>query len=66
MLAVNPARAVAAGLTPRPLEETAHDTLAWAQSGDAPVDPPAGLARTKEQAVLGAWLHSPAGNASMS
>jgi 2'-hydroxyisoflavone reductase len=56
MLAVDPARAFAAGLETRPLEETARDTLDWALSGQAPEDPPAGLAREKEQQVLDAWL----------
>jgi 2'-hydroxyisoflavone reductase len=56
MLSVDPAAAFAAGLETRPLEETARDTLAWVQSGEAPTDPPAGLAREKEQAVLDAWL----------
>jgi 2'-hydroxyisoflavone reductase len=56
MLSVDPSRAFAAGLETRPLEETARDTLAWVRSGEAPVDPPAGLAREKEQAVLDAWL----------
>jgi 2'-hydroxyisoflavone reductase len=56
MLSVEPAAAFAAGLETRPLEETVRDTLAWVQAGDAPADPPAGLAREKEQAVLDAWL----------
>jgi 2'-hydroxyisoflavone reductase len=56
MLSIDPSRAFAAGLETRPLEETARDTLAWVQAGEAPDDPPAGLAREKEQAVLDAWL----------
>jgi 2'-hydroxyisoflavone reductase len=56
MLSVEPAAAFAAGLETRPLEETVRDTLAWVRSGEAPADPPAGLARDKEQAVLDAWL----------
>jgi 2'-hydroxyisoflavone reductase len=56
MLSVEPSAAFAAGLETRPLAETARDTLAWVQAGDAPADPPAGLAREKEQAVLDAWL----------
>jgi 2'-hydroxyisoflavone reductase len=56
MLSVDPSPAVAAGLRTRPLEETARDTLDWAQSGEAPDDFPAGLDREKEQAVLDAWL----------
>ena len=46
----------AAGLTTRPLDETVRDTLAWVRSGEAPADPPAGLAKEKEQAVLDEWL----------
>jgi 2'-hydroxyisoflavone reductase len=56
MLSVDPEPAFAAGLTTRPLEETARDTLEWVQSGEAPADPPAGLDRKKEQAVLDEWL----------
>jgi len=56
MLSVDPVAAFAAGLETRPLEETARDTLDWVQSGEGPTDPPAGLAREKEQAVLDAWL----------
>ena len=56
MLAVDPAAAFAAGLEARPLAETVRDTLAWLRSGEAPADPPAGLARAKEQTVLDAWL----------
>ena len=56
ILSVDPARAFAAGLETRPLEETTRDTLDWVRSGEAPPDPPAGLAREKEQAVLDAWL----------
>ncbi len=54
MLSVVPERALAAGLRLRPLAETVRDTLHWALSGEAPADPPAGLARDKERAVLAA------------
>lgn len=56
MLSVDPSAAFAAGLETRPLEETARDTLEWVQNGEAPADPPAGLAREKEQAVLDEWF----------
>jgi 2'-hydroxyisoflavone reductase len=56
MLSVDPSAAFAAGLETRPLAETARDTLEWARSGQAPPDPPAGLDREKEQAVLDEWL----------
>jgi 2'-hydroxyisoflavone reductase len=56
MLSIEPTAALAAGLEPRPLEETVRDTLAWVRSGEAPDDPPAGLDRGKEQAILDEWL----------
>jgi 2'-hydroxyisoflavone reductase len=56
MLSIDPAPAFAAGLETRPLEETARDTLEWARGGEAPIEPPAGLDREKEQRVLDAWL----------
>jgi 2'-hydroxyisoflavone reductase len=56
MLSVDPSRAFAAGLETRPLAETVRDTLEWVLSGEAPAEPPAGLAHEKEQAVLDAWL----------
>jgi 2'-hydroxyisoflavone reductase len=49
-------RATAAGLGHRPLEETVRDTLAWVQSGESPPEPPAGLDREKERALLDRWL----------
>jgi 2'-hydroxyisoflavone reductase len=49
-------RALASGLQIRPLEESARDTLDWAQREQAPHKFPAGLAREKEQRVLDAWL----------
>ena len=49
-------RALEAGLRIRPLAETVHDTLEWVRSGEAPIEPPAGLDREKEQQVLDAWL----------
>ncbi|HEY8646677.1 MAG TPA: NAD-dependent epimerase/dehydratase family protein [Gaiellaceae bacterium] len=62
MMSVDPSPAFAAGLQTRPLEETARDTLEWVRRGEAPSDPPAGLDRAKEQAVLDAWasVDSPA------
>jgi 2'-hydroxyisoflavone reductase len=57
--------AVAAGLTFRPLAETARDTLAWARAaspgtpGRLPA-PPAGMAREREAELLAAW-HAGAG-----
>jgi 2'-hydroxyisoflavone reductase len=56
LLSVDPSAAFAAGLETRPLAETVRDTLTWVESGQTPADPPAGLAREKEQAVLDSWL----------
>ena len=56
MLSLQPDAAFAAGLETRPLADTVRDTLAWVRSGEAPIEPPAGLDREKEQRVLDAWL----------
>jgi len=56
MLAVDPAAAFAAGLAPRPLEETVQATLEWGLSGEAPAETAAGLAHEKEEQVLDDWL----------
>ena len=58
MLSVDASPAFAAGLRLRSLEDTVRDTLAWAQSGDAPDGSPAGLDPEKEQTVLDAWRRS--------
>jgi 2'-hydroxyisoflavone reductase len=51
---INPAKAIAAGLTFRPLSETIKDTLTWYQTsrGD---ELKAGLDRDKERALLYKW-----------
>ena len=60
-LGLDVSRALAAGLTFRPLEETARDTLAWAEREDAPAKDagvamtPAGLTPEREREVLAAW-----------
>lgn len=61
-LAVDGSKAFAAGLEPRPVEDTARDTLAWARSGEetGPKDvgvamAPAGLAPDRERELLDAW-----------
>jgi 2'-hydroxyisoflavone reductase len=56
MLSVDPSRAIAAGLTTRPVAESARDTLEWVRSGEAPAEPPAGLDPGKERAVLDSWF----------
>jgi 2'-hydroxyisoflavone reductase len=60
MLSVDPAAAFAAGLEPRPLEETVRDTLAWAQAEGAGLvtETPygtAGLDPAREAELLEAW-----------
>jgi 2'-hydroxyisoflavone reductase len=50
---IDVSRAIQAGLTFRPLERTIADTLEWHRGGDAPLDPPAGLDRGREQELLG-------------
>lgn len=49
-------KAIGAGLSFRPLEETVRDTIAWARDR-RPSDRPwrAGMAREKEQELLAAW-----------
>jgi 2'-hydroxyisoflavone reductase len=61
----DPARALATGLTLRPLEDTIRATLAWAEQAPAPepreigVDrAPAGLTRARERELLDAWKRS--------
>lgn len=54
-------RALSAGLTFRPLAETALDTLEWwnSQPAERQAAPRAGLARDKEERVLAAWRRLP-------
>ena len=52
LMAHDPAPPLRAGLRPRPVSETARDTLAWLRSGHGPAT---GLSRTAEAAVLRAW-----------
>jgi nucleoside-diphosphate-sugar epimerase len=47
--------AFAAGLSQRPLAETARDTLAWLNDGTPKPEPRAGLTPEEEAAVLAAW-----------
>jgi 2'-hydroxyisoflavone reductase len=61
MLSTPVERALAAGLSIRPLVETVAATLEWLAAGDtAQSDPrPAGLDRGKERQVLEAWAERP-------
>ncbi len=55
LLTVNVDRAVAAGLSFRPLESTIADTLAWAATRPADHQWRAGLKREREQELVHAW-----------
>jgi 2'-hydroxyisoflavone reductase len=60
-LAMGTERAQAAGLTCRPLAETARDTLAWAQANpDESTNAQWGLPAEREQKLLEAWLSTQA------
>jgi 2'-hydroxyisoflavone reductase len=56
---VNCGRALAAGLTFRPLEETVRDTLAWRKSLPADAEWPAGLKPEREKELLALWHSEP-------
>jgi 2'-hydroxyisoflavone reductase len=58
---INCEKAYAAGLTFRPLADTARDTLTWYHSrpADQQARARAGIAPAKEQAVLAAWHSRP-------
>jgi 2'-hydroxyisoflavone reductase len=49
---IDVSRAIQAGLSFRALDRTIADTLEWYRSGEAPIDPPAGLDRGREQELL--------------
>jgi 2'-hydroxyisoflavone reductase len=59
-LAGSNARALASGLTPRPLEQTIADTLAWIESSGAEPPVGAGLPRKREAELLQAGRAHPA------
>ncbi len=52
---VNINRALATGLTFRPLSETVQATLDWLETYDLPEPPPAGMTRQREDELLRAW-----------
>ncbi|MBI5837538.1 MAG: NAD-dependent epimerase/dehydratase family protein [Candidatus Eisenbacteria bacterium] len=54
-MSVDCARARAAGLTFRPVVETARDTLSWDLAMPADSERKAGLARERERGLLAAW-----------
>ena len=55
MLSASIERALASGLSFRPLEETVRDLLAWHETRGSNHQLKAGLARDREQAALAAW-----------
>ena len=61
-LSVSVARAIAAGLTFRPLAETIRDTLAWDAARPSDTERRAGLDRAREREVLDAWETQRAGS----
>ncbi|MDQ5852240.1 MAG: epimerase, partial [Chloroflexota bacterium] len=55
---VNCGKAIAAGLTFRPIAETVRDTLAWDATRPPDVERRAGLKREREAELLQAWHSS--------
>lgn len=51
----DPAKAVASGLTTRPIVDTVRDTLAWDEGRGAPWPMEAGLSDERERELLAAW-----------
>lgn len=54
-LAADPARAIASGLSPRPLAQTVSDTWQWIQDEQPPMVPGWGISEERENALLAAW-----------
>ena len=54
-LAANPAKAIASGLSPRPLAQTIADTWQWIQDEQPPLVPGWGMAHARETALLTIW-----------
>lgn len=61
VMAADPARAIATGLTARPLADTVRDTWAWTQTTDMPAD--ARLGADRERELLARWRERQAGGA---
>jgi hypothetical protein len=56
-LAGSNSRALATGLSPRPLRDTISDTLGWLQRTDARAPEPWGLPAEREAELLTEWRH---------
>jgi nucleoside-diphosphate-sugar epimerase len=54
-LAADPARALASGLSPRPLAQTVSDTWQWIQDEQPALVPGWGITEDREHALLAAW-----------
>jgi 2'-hydroxyisoflavone reductase len=54
-LAVDPSRAMATGLHPRSLAQTARETLAAHRAGTTPVPDGVGISSARQRELLGAW-----------
>ncbi len=54
-LASNPTKAIASGLSPRPLTETVADTWQWIQDEQPPLVPGWGISEERESSLLAAW-----------
>jgi 2'-hydroxyisoflavone reductase len=55
VLAADPTKAIASGLSPRPLAETVSDTWQWIQDSQPPLVPGWGISEEQETALLAAW-----------
>jgi 2'-hydroxyisoflavone reductase len=53
--AADPTRAIASGLSPRPLAQTVSDTWQWIQDDQPPMVPGWGISEERENALLAAW-----------
>lgn len=57
-LAADPAKALAGGLSPRPLAQTVSDTWEWVQEDQPPLAPGWGLSSAREDELLAEWARS--------
>jgi 2'-hydroxyisoflavone reductase len=55
-LAADPSKAIASGLSPRPLAQTVSDTWQWIQDEQPALVPGWGITEDRENALLTAWL----------
>ena len=55
VLAADPSKAFASGLSPRPLAETVTDTWEWIQAEQPPLVPGWGISQAREAILLASW-----------